>query len=115
MRRFFDYAFIPAALFILWLYTTTEGFVAPILLPSPASVAARFAELIGNGELLHHIGRKRLSYDDGLSSRGLSRHQPRGALCQKPEGLAPDALSHRSAQGNAALIADSASDFVARD
>ena len=56
MRRFFDYAFIPAALFILWLYTTTEGFVAPILLPSPASVAARFAELIGNGELLHHIG-----------------------------------------------------------
>ena len=99
MRRFFDYAFIPAALFILWLYTTTEGFVAPILLPSPASVAARFAELIGNG----------------LSSRGLSRHRPRGALCQKPEGIAPDALSHRSAQGNAALIADSSSDFVARD
>ncbi|MEI3354900.1 MAG: hypothetical protein V8R49_08075 [Duodenibacillus massiliensis] len=114
MRRFFDYAFIPAALFILWLYTTTEGFVAPILLPSPASVAARFAELIGNGELLHHIGASAFRTMTGFLLAA-SRHRPRGALCQKPEGLAPDALSHRSAQGNAALIADSSSDFVARD
>lgn len=82
MRRFFDYAFIPAALFILWLYTTTEGFVAPILLPSPASVAARFAGLIGNGELLHHIGASAFRTMTGFllaASLGISL----GVLCAK--------------------------------
>lgn len=45
----------PAALLIIWQIAGDTGLVTKEQLPTPAAIAGRFAELVMNGELAHHL------------------------------------------------------------
>lgn len=51
-----QFLILPVLLLILWQGLFAIGFIKPVTLPPPAKVIRSFAELIGNGQLLKHIG-----------------------------------------------------------
>lgn len=51
-----QFLILPVLLLLLWQWLFAIGFIKPVTLPPPAKVIRSFAELIGNGQLLKHIG-----------------------------------------------------------
>jgi sulfonate transport system permease protein len=47
--------FLPLALLALWQVTTSAGWLAPQILPTPATVAATFVDLITGGDILDSL------------------------------------------------------------
>ncbi|MDD3370800.1 MAG: ABC transporter permease [Alphaproteobacteria bacterium] len=60
------YVFLPFALLALWQGLFALGVVRPLLLPPPTRIAAAFAELLGNGDLLRHLGISMLRVCEGF-------------------------------------------------